>query len=614
MSQLAALRDNLPAGVKGLECKFSVYCPPPKGGKVDYHLVKETVHMADGSTRPHVRMLDNYKRPIWRTKKGYQTHNDPKEWERIDRVDRFETTQSEMDWSIRKALDMRWFKGDPRELRKNQYLYGIDLLSTCVVKKDYMDTFSGMDSVYDVACFDVETDVVEGYDEINMATLSYRDRVITAIQKRFFEGYGFVEDRLRECFAKHIGDVYAERKIKWEVVLVDSEIDVVKACFEKAHEWKPDFIAIWNINYDMKRLIRACEKAGVYPQDIFSDPAVPREHRFFRYKEGSAKRTTASGKVMPIPWQAQWHTVFCPASFYFIDAACVYWNLRSQKGKDPSYALDFILKKTFKGKIRKLKFEEGASLRGIDWHKFMQAKFKFEYVIYNVFDCVSMELLDEEIKDLRLTMPSFAGWSDFASFNSQPRRLVDKLHYFVMEQPCNGSTHVIGATSDLIKTGFDEMTTKLGGWIVTLPAHLVADNGVQIIEEDGSLRTNIRLHVGDLDVAASYPNGECVYNISKETTKKEMISIEGVSNRLQRIQGINFTGGYSNAIEFCTDLFGMPSLDNWLGAFAPTQGQHFSIPFYKNLARIEGGDDLFGDELGDDGEDDDDDDSESGED
>jgi hypothetical protein len=100
-----------------------------------------------------------------------------------------------------------------------------------------------------------------------------------------------------------------------------------------------------------------------------------------------------------------------------------------------------------------------------------------------------------------------------------------------------------------------------------------------------------------------------VYNISKETTKKELISIEGVSNRTQRIQGINFSGGYSNAIEFCTDLFGMPTLDQWLGAFAPTVGQHFTIPYYRNLARMDGADEIIGDELfGDDEEDDDDDD------
>jgi hypothetical protein len=483
---------QLPEGVKGIQCKFSVYCPGPKGGRDDYHLIKETVHFNDGTTKPHVRMEKNYKFPFWRTKKGFQNHKDPKEWEDIAKLDRFETTRLEQTWAIKKALGMTWFNGDPRELKKSPYLYGIDLLSTCAIKKEYMDKYPGMNAIYDVACFDVESDVVEGENDIIMATLSYRDRVYTAIQKRFFEGHVKIEEQLRQMFDKHIGDVYAERKIKWEVEIVDAEIDVVRGCFGRAHEWKPDFIAIWNINYDMTKVLAACQKAGWRPEDIFSDPAVPLDYRHFYYKKGDDKKVTASGKVSPIPWQAQWHTVFCPASFYFVDAACVYWNLRSQKGKDPSYALDYILKKTFKDKIRKLKFEAASHKTGIDWHKLMQSQFKFEYAIYNVFDCVGMELLDEETKDLRLTMPSFAEWTDFCKFNSQPRRLVDKLHYFCLDRG-----KVIGATSDLIKSDFDTMTTRLNGWITTLPAHLVADNGVKVIEEDPELRTNVRLHVGD---------------------------------------------------------------------------------------------------------------------
>ena len=40
-------------------------------------------------------------------------------------------------------------------------------------------------------------------------------------------------------------------------------------------------------------------------------------------------------------------------------------------------------------------------------------------------------------------------------------------------------------------------TLDLTGWVITLPAHLVADNGLKCIEENPELRTNIRGHVGD---------------------------------------------------------------------------------------------------------------------
>ena len=254
----------------------------------------------------------------------------------------------------------------------------------------------------------------------------------------------------------------------------------------------------------------------------------------------------------------------------------VYWHLRSQKGKDPSYALDAILRKTFSNRIRKLRFEEARHLAGISWHQFMQRHHPLEYVIYNVFDCVSMELLDEENKDLQLTLPGFAGWSDFCNFSSQPRRLVDRLHYFCLEE----KGRVIGTTSDSMRTELDAYVVNPSGWIVTLPAHLVAENGLCLIEEAPKLRTSIRAHAADLDALSSYPTGEETFNISKETTARELYQIEGVSEHTRRMQGVNLSGGATNAIEVACGLFGLPSPDQWLDAFARTKGMKFDIPAY----------------------------------
>jgi hypothetical protein len=145
-----------------------------------------------------------------------------------------------------------------------------------------------------------------------------------------------------------------------------------------------------------------------------------------------------------------------------------------------------------------------------------------------------------------------------------------------------------------MKTDIDGLTTSLANWIVTLPAHLVADNGLCIIEDNDMMRTNIRSHVGDLDVAASYPNGECTFNISKETTRKELIKIEGVSNRTQRIQGINLSGGATNAYEVCVDLFSMPTMDDWLKSFGEERGLVFDIPVYEHIVRGDSSDEPLG--------------------
>jgi len=561
------------------ECRFVTYCPPPERGMRDMHVIKEIVHEPDGTTRPNLRMVYDYKMPFWITKEGFRNHEERKEWEDLSKLSRFETTRTEQTFNVAKALGMPWFRGSLRDLHgteKGQYVYGSDILSTAVIKRSYQDRFPGINTPYTSAMFDTETDVLNGTNEIEMATLSSKSKVITVIKKSFVKGYSDAEARLRSMLQKYLGnmkmlnkktkemevvDILKQRGIEWQVVFVDREIDIVLEIFKAAHEWKPDFLAIWNIDFDIQKVMRAMERAQIDPAAVISDPSVPPEYRYFRYKQGPSVKVTDSGKRMPIKMAARWHTVYCPASFYFIDAMCAYKHIRTGSPEEPSYGLDAILKKHKLG--GKLSFEEADHLTGIDWHMFMQEKHPLEYIIYNVWDCVSMEMLDEDTTDLSLTLPLFSGCSDFETFKSQPRRSADNLHYFCLQQ----KDRAIGSTSKNMKTELDKLTVSVEDWIVTLPAHLVTDAGLQVIKQAPLMRTNIRGHVGDLDVSASYPNGGCVFNISRETTSKELVKIVGVSEEQQRMQGINMSGGHTNAVEWCTSLLGLPQLDTMLSSY-----------------------------------------------
>lgn len=544
----------------GAECRFAVLCPPPFAGDADLHVVKEIQHMADGTNRPFLRLVPNFKRSFWVTNKGARNHEQKKEWEELTNVREFRTTQSNLNNSIAAALGRPGFSGDPRQLSRSPYLYGSDILSTAVIKKQYQKKNPELSTPYSVAVFDTEKDMVMGTEQINMATLSFGKKVFTAVQKSFVEGLTDVPARAQKAMQKYLGEVVQKRGIEWELMIVDSEIDCVRECMNKAHAWMPDFVAIWNIDFDMPMMIKACERAGVDPKNIFSDPSVPPEYRHFKYHQGKKQKKTASGLLTPIKPADQWHTVYAPASFYFIDAMCAYRKIRSQKGEEPNYKLDSILNKELG--IRKLNFKEAESMEKVDWHIFMQSNYKIEYIIYNVFDCVSMELLDEKTLDLSIAMPMQSGCSDFATFKSQPRRAADDLHFF-----CQDYGKVFGSTADKMQTELDDETLGLEDWIVTLPAHLVIDNGLAIIKEYPNLRTNIRGHVGDLDVSASYPNGEVVFNISKETTKKELCSVEGIPERTQRMQGVNLSSGVTNAVEFATTMYGLPNMDTLLDSF-----------------------------------------------
>lgn len=445
--------------VVGKECRFAVYMPPPEHGMPDYHLVKENLHMSDGTVKPNTIMVKDFKRPFWHVKKGFQNHKQKKEWEKIERLIEGSSTQSKLVDSCAKALGKGYFNGNLRKLSSDPYLYGADILSTAVIKRTYQDKYKETPiTPFSVAVFDTETDVVNGTKQVIMASLTMKNICFTVVVREFLKGIANPHERVEAAMNKYLGEYVKKRGIKPELVIVNTELDVIAACMNKAHELKPDFLAIWNIAFDIEKIIEACDRRQVNPADIFSDPSVPKEYRYFKYAKGPTQKVTASGLVTPIKPAAQWHTVYCPASFYIIDAMCAFKHIRIGQPEKQSYSLDFILNDQLG--VRKLKFEEAKDFSGLKWHQFMQTTHKIEYIIYNRFDCISMEELDEKTLDLSASLPSMSGCSDFVNFKSQPRRAADNLHYY-----CLSKGRVIGTTSGEMADEMDDDTVGLDGWI-----------------------------------------------------------------------------------------------------------------------------------------------------
>ena len=541
------------------ECKFAVYCRPPKGASDDYHLVKERLHLKDGTTVPNVRLVRNFKRSFWLTTKGRRVHQQKKEREYLVNLKEYQCTESKLVRSIAKALGKPYFQGTLRDLADSPYLYGTDKLSTALIKDRYREKFPEAVSFNSVAVFDTETFISDG--TIIMATISFKDKVYTACQAKFFEGISNAEMHVQQAFEKYLGKYKEERNITLEFELVPEEIDVIRKVFAKAHEWRPDFLTMWNINFDMPKVMEACERAGVDPKDIFSDPSVPLDYRFFRYKEGKKIKIMASGKASPIGMADQWHTVYCPSSFYLIDSMCVYRRLRTGK-EQPSYSLNYILGQEL-GE-RKLRFTQADKFGdGVEWHEFMQENYPVEYVIYNIFDCISVELLDEKTNDLAVDVPDACAFSDFASLPSQPTRVVDELHCYLL----NEHASVLGTTSANMLGELDELTPPNKGMIVNLKAFLVQDEGLQCIKEFPSMRTRAYLHVYDLDVSSAYPSNTIVFNVSKETNKVVFCKLEGTGQHDALMSSINLSGGHTNSVEFVTARFDLPTMRNALALY-----------------------------------------------
>ena len=557
------LEDIPKEDILGYEARHVTYCVAEDGNS-DLHVVKEYVHLKNGERIPNIRTFKNFKRPLWVTREGFRNHKDKKEYEEESKLIKYEVPQFKLLDKIASVLTgYPKARGSFKQLAESPYLYGCDISSCAILRQDlYKAKFPNCISPKaSVAVLDIETDVVYGTSEIILITISFGSKVITAINKSFIpESSSPIENSLR-VINEVMGETVKKRNLNIELVVCDTAADCVKTVMQKAHEWKPDFITIWNIDFDLPVINSTLVKAGVNLAEVFSDPSIPTEYKFYNYRQGKKKKITQAGDEFSLHWADRWHTVECPASFYFLDAACIYKRIRIAKGMEPSYSLDAILNKHLG--LGKLSVPEVEHLDGLEWHMEMQKRFPFHYVAYNIFDCVSVEMLDEKNGDINSSFPILCGVSDYANFNSNPRRIVDDMHFFYREFGL-----VIATTGADLKKDEDDHVINLTDWIATLPAHLMGNSeGLCLIKELPNIRSRLIAHSADIDIEGTYPTNEGVCNIAKETTVRELSAIEGLPESKRREVGINISGGPVNAIEICVEVLDMPTPIEWLGIF-----------------------------------------------
>lgn len=547
------------------ECRFAVHIPARKGYP-DIHYVKEHLHYEDGTSEPNVRLHKEFKRPFWVTALSKRTHKQKKEYEKEENLMKFECTQSELRDEVAKALGMLHTGDHLKKLAQSPYLYGTDITSTALLKHQYMKTWPDKSTPYSVAFFDIETDVIHGTEDPIVLQVTFKKHVYMVTTKAFVEGIGNLQEEFHRKMGIYLGEHMQKHGYTSELVVADDCIDAIKKAFDKIHEWKPDFLAIWNMDFDIPRILKTLEKYGVDPKLILCDPKLPYDLRICKYKRGIQSKIKASGIPEAIEPSKQWHCLNLTASFYVIDAMCSYRQIRMARQQEQSYSLDAILKKEIGS--QKLKFSQADDYIGIRWHQVMQSKHKLEYLCYAAYDSMGMSELDERTKDLAYTVPSFAGITDFAKFNSNPKKITDALHNFVLEK----KGYVMATVGSEDKKDDDEPeetvdeedpdanldTLDLKSWIVTLPAHM-SSLGLPLIEEDPSILTNIRAFTYDSDCISAYPTCVSILNVSMETTKREIIDIEGVPEELFRLQNINLMTGNVNALEYGQYMFGLPS-------------------------------------------------------
>lgn len=345
--------------IVGIEPKHITYVTDQNGKQHDLHVVKEVVHLKDKRRVTRLRLEEDYIRYYYLTHKGQANHSEKKDYEYLRNLKKFSTTQIGLAHSVQKALrnyetpDGQKVEWSPRprlrQLSRMPYLYGSDVNSTCCLKNEYREQWPGLNSRNTIAGGDIETNVYqEGKDgEIICMSVTHKENVYLAYLKRWVDD---IKDPIAETHAEleripELVTLKKARNLNIVVEVLETPAQIVIECIKRLHTWTPDFFAFWNMDFDMSRMLKALEQHGVDPKDVFSDPSISGNYKYFHYKYDDPMSTTASGVTKSKGPEDQWHWVTAPASFQCIDALSTYRVTRLAKGKEPSYALDYILRK-----------------------------------------------------------------------------------------------------------------------------------------------------------------------------------------------------------------------------------------------------------------------------
>lgn len=554
------------------ETRWAVHIPK-NYNREDYHYVKEHVTYKDGSSEPRVFLTKDFERPVWVTKQSERSYKEKKEFEDVANLVSRKTTESELNKTVAGLLGQPHLANNLQSIKESPFVYGFDLTSTSLIKLNTLRKNKYVQTPYSVAAFDIETTI--DTKEILMATVTLKQgnkiKVHTAVTQQFLKGVNDHMGKFKDAMTTYLPQY--DKLLDITLTTHTNVLDLLKSVFKTCNDLAPDFLSIWNMDFDIPTVLDNIARFNGKATDIICDQQVPKDLRICRYRQGVTKKVMASGKVMPVNPSLQWHSLTCTSKFYIVDAMCAYRLLRMGKSEEPSYSLDAILKKELN--TQKLKFSQADEYKGALWHVFMQENYPIEYIVYNIYDCLSMMELEAKTNDLARSLPDFAGITDFARFNSQSRKLSDALFLFGAERgriisttpPYKEEDDIDDACleeedeDDLEEKVEDFKTLELKGWIQLLPQSLLVMDGLCVFEDAPFLKTNIRGLVSDVDSVSSYPSVTMACNVSKETTFNEVISIEGVDEDTFRQQNLGICLGNVNLLEYFEVIYELPSLE-----------------------------------------------------
>jgi len=419
--------------------------------------VKEKIKYADGTIKPNVVLYKNPKRSFYVTQKRYRSYKFKPEFEILSRLDKYTCYDYELETKVAEVLGMGRGYFKRAQLFKSPYIFGADINIEALIKMSYLNSYPDEKLPPSVGFLDIETSIDTG--QIILISYMHDDVVHTAILESFlFEDVGNQRVAVKkDDLLNHIKTNLASRTkgltLTFDLEIFDSEIKLIAWTMKHVHASEVDFVSIWNMNFDIPKILGSIERQKYQAIDIFSSPLLPREYRYLRYYEDQR----------PVDhFTLKWHWLYSTCGSQFIDAMGLFSQCRKTAGYRDKYDLNSVLADEVGQE--KLPLTEGS-------HVIMQRHHFKDYIVYNIFDVVGLRLLEDKNKDV-LTMTVLCGPTPVNKFNAQTHRSTNSMYHNLI-----GKGQVLSSYSfedDFLK--FDKLFPNVGGAV--LPPERVRGVGV----------------------------------------------------------------------------------------------------------------------------------------
>lgn len=337
--------------------------------------------------------------------------------------------------------------------------------------------------------------------------------------ERYYKSVIEVENDFDNFVKEYITPHAHDDKLKIVGKFYDNETQLLLGFWNLVHELKPDFCAIWNMNFDIPYIFNRMTKLGMDILKICCHPDVPERYRYVKYIEDAhrkQKRMSSSNDEDNIHPSRFWDWVQISGYTQFYDMMALY-SLMRKRFIYPSYKLDDI-SETETG-YKKLDYHQyGYTIR-----KLAHQNFKI-FLSYSAIDTERLDQIESFTDDFNRSI-IFADNNKLQTSQKISYVIKNKMYRIYWDQ---NPRRVIGNNVTY------DVHEKISGAIIASPDYLKI-KGKGILNDSGYIYED----VVDFDEASEYPRTIISFNISKNSIDSRMIRITLGDNELENPQDFN---------------------------------------------------------------------------